>query len=72
MEGNEYHEVIGVREEGTVVLLLLDGHPPIPFDRRAFEHMAEERGFPDGLRGHVKIIEDGIEYMEEDQPSKTR
>lgn len=59
------YETIGVRDEGTIVLLLLDGHPAIPFERRAFDWLAEERGFPDGLRGRVAITEeDGQQIVE--------
>lgn len=66
---NTYHEVTGTTDEGTIVLLHLDGHPPVAFDRRMFVLLAERRGWPDGIRGRVRVVDGAVIYEDEEELS---
>lgn len=66
-----YYEVLGFQDEGTIVLMLLGGHPAVPLDRRMMDHLADSRGWPDGCRGFVRIEEtdDGPAIIYQDDES---
>lgn len=64
-----YYEVVGFQDEGTIILMLLDGRPPVPLGRRMMDHLAESRSWPDGCRGFVRIekTEDGPAIIYQDE-----
>ena len=61
-----YHEVLGFQDEGTIILMLLDGRPPVPLGRRMMDHLAESRGWPDGCRGFVRRCDPTEDSLNED------
>lgn len=71
---HEYFEVTGTSDEGTIVLLHLDGHAPIAFDRRMFANLVEMRGgdWPNSIRGRVRVYNElhgqqAVIYEDEDE-----